>query len=544
MRVALLQCPVWGTREPPLAVVQLAGCLKSKGHDVRSFDLNNHLYHRRNEYFKNLWAWEQSLFWYNREEVRNFFSDIRQQLEVFADQLLNDDPRVVGFSVAASSYAASIEFARIVHARNPAAVIVFGGTVFNDERYIASSFNDAPVSYVIKGEADITLPELVACLESGGDVSRCAGIYLNDAAGVRFTGDRPLVENLDALPYMDFDDLKAEAYDDNEHILMMASRGCVWNCTFCSSRYFWKGYRAMSGERVHQEVVYHRARNRTLGHIDFADLAFNGDMKRVQEFSSLMVQYPPYDPDSKMYWVANAVITPQLTPDVLEVMKAGGCKRLIFGIESGSERVLKLMRKGYRPEVAKKVLKDIYEAGIAVTLNFMFGFPGETEEDFQQTLDFIKSVAGYVGRVYPSRTYCAIEEYSYFYQHPEEFGIKTPFNHHLYWETTDGTNTYPVRLERCRRFEELCQELKVDVDCGVKTSVELDKWFSLGMYYEYKNDCGKMMECYHNYLQLDPHNKVIRGRALELLKQPAIKKQWGNMFDTGSALSLPPDQKR
>src|SRR5690242_5647961 len=103
MNVDLIQCPVWGTREPPLGIVQLAGCLKSKGHKVFSFDLNNYLYRNRKEDFKNLWAWEQSQFWYRKEEVQKFFQDICVTLDECAETVLRHAPAAIGFSVAASS---------------------------------------------------------------------------------------------------------------------------------------------------------------------------------------------------------------------------------------------------------------------------------------------------------------------------------------------------------------------------------------------------------------------------------------------------------
>jgi len=86
---------------------------------------------------------------------------------------------------------------------------------------------------------------------------------------------------------------------------------------------------------------------------------------------------------------------------------------VIIGIESGSERVLRLMNKWYNINDAERIIRHMYEVGICVTANFMFGFSGETEEDFQLTLDFLKRDGKYMG-VYPSRTYCALEEHPFY----------------------------------------------------------------------------------------------------------------------------------
>jgi len=81
LKVVLVQCPVWGTREPPLALVQLSSCLKAKGHEVYSIDINNRLYRNRAKNIKTLWAWEQSLFWYNKNSVAQFFLEYKNIID-------------------------------------------------------------------------------------------------------------------------------------------------------------------------------------------------------------------------------------------------------------------------------------------------------------------------------------------------------------------------------------------------------------------------------------------------------------------------------
>lgn len=519
MKVALVQCPVWGTREPPLALVQLSGCLKAVGHEARSFDLNNQLYRNRKENIRVLWAWEQSMFWYQSDEVEKFFSDIHSVLDAYADLILSFSPSLAGFSVAASSYWSSVFFARVLKKKNPDIRIVFGGQLFScDVNAVERAMRDSIADYVITGEADVTLPELASVLDNGRPLSDCPGVHYRDGDGVRLTGQRPMLKDLNDLPYMDYADLKTTDYDDTVHISLMSSRGCIWRCAFCSSRAFWQGYRFMSGERIHQEICFHRMRMISLGHVDFTDLVFNGNAARVVDFCKLMIKYAPF-PEPRLQWNINAVISPALTPDVLALMREAGCKKIIFGIESGSQRVLGLMKKNYRIEDAKRIIRDASEAGLHVTTNFMFGFPGETENDFIETLDFLPSIGPYVERVYPSRTYCAMEEASYLFDHPAEFNVKTPFSHHLYWETNDKSNTYPVRLKRCQRFEKRCEELGIRVDCGVQTDVEMDEWFNLGHYYEYVENYPLALEYLQRYSKKDPANEVVRQKLKEITKK-------------------------
>jgi len=516
MKVALVQCPVWGTREPPLGLVQLSGCLKAFGIETKSFDLNNYLFRHRSESFDNLWAWEQSQFWYDRDSVEKFFVSVSATIDVFVDGVLGFSPNIIGFTVTASTFASSVLIAGHLKQKNPDCLIVFGGQGFMDSRAVSRAFAEASIDYVVPADGDSVFPELVGIIERKGDVRECLGLYFRNAGSVAYSGDPVSRTSLDSLAYMDFTDLRVQDYEDGRHLLMMASRGCVWHCAFCSSRAFGDKYRFMSGERIHQEIVYHKTTvSSDVRHIDFADLAFNGNMDRVRTFCDLMVRYPPV-PQESMSWLANAIIHPELTLETLSRMAAAGCVRLIFGIESGSPALLKRMRKNYDHAIAVRVIKDARTAGIHTTCNFMFGFPGETESDFEQTLDFLRAIASSVDRVYPSRTYCAMEEFSSFYAHPEEFGIKTPITHHLYWESVDGTNTYPVRLKRCQRFELLCRELGVQVDSGVQTAVHRDEWFNLGHYYEYRREYGRALEYFYKYAAEDPCNAIVARKIQEI----------------------------
>ncbi|MBM3245011.1 MAG: radical SAM protein, partial [Candidatus Omnitrophica bacterium] len=365
------------------------------------------------------------------------------------------------------------------------------------------------VDIVVFGEAEVTLCELVNSIERNEEINRCLGVVFKKDGKKIYSGERPFIKNLDELPFLDLSSFLLNNYDDSEHIALMTSRGCLMHCVFCSSVEFWPGYRTMSGERIFQEIKFHKDKYKALGHVNFLDLVFNGNMKTLNNFCDLMIKQkfnPPID------WVANAIIRPEMTPDILSRMREAGCERLIYGIESGSQRVLDIMKKKYRIPDADNVIKATHEAGIKVTANFMFGFPGEAEEDFQMTLDFIKRNSRYLDRAYPSRTFCAIEEHSYLSGHLEEFGIKSNPPNHLYWESLDGKNTYPERLGRCEEFCNIADSLGVEIGCGVQTSVELDRWFSLGHYYECKKNYVDAINCFLKYYELDDSNEVIIGK--------------------------------
>jgi len=512
MKIALIQCPLWGTYEPPIALAQLASCLKKEGHSVIALDLNIKLYLNRKKEYKNFWAWEQGDVWYKPEFVSEYVAKNTQDINNYVELLLNKDIELAGFSVNTASLCMSYEFAKRLKARNKAIKILFGGTLFLNKRYIKEVLNSGIVDIVIQGEGENSICKLVSALEKKHDTS-LYGIAFKNNGSIIVTEPAPTV-NLDSLPFLDFSNLPLTDYDDAQHISLMASRGCIRRCYFCSDAPCWSGYRTMSGERIFQEIAFHKNMNRDIGHVRFLDLEFNGNTKSLIKFCDLMKDRP-----LDVYWSANMIVRPELTAKVIEKMARSGCEHIIFGIESGSERLLKRMNKPYKMKDADRIIKQMHKAGICVTTNFMFGFPGETEEDFTQTLNFIKRNAPFLDRIYPSRTYFALEEFSYIYDHPDEFGIKPEVSNHLFWESSDGMNTYPIRMDRCRRFCELALELGVEVGAGVQTSVLQDEWFNLANYYEAKEDFPKVVENLLKYYEMDSDNEVVNNKIMDYEKK-------------------------
>jgi len=511
MKIALIQCPVWGTYDPPMALAQLSSCLKKEGHEVYVLDLNIKLYINRKEGYKAIWAWEQCDFWYNPANVSQFFADNLDIINQYISRLIEAKPHIICFSVTTSSRLASLELAKLIKNAEKDIIIVFGGTLFFEKHWIESILNDAAVDIVTSGEGEVTLCELAKLLEEKMPLDLCQGISFKINNKIINNPARPLIKNLDDLPFLDFSALPLSDYDDSGHIPFLTSRGCIQRCVFCSSRAFWSGYRRMSGRRVFEEVAFHKKQNKKLGHVDFLDLMFNGDIKELNLFCELMNNS---ELKGNISWVANVIIRPEMTPELLQKMKQAGCKHLIYGIESGSQRVLDLMKKKFNIGDADTVIRATHEAGIVVTTNFMFGFPGEQESDFIETLNFVKRNARYLDRVYPSRTFCALEEFSYLHGHPEEFGVKPNPPNHLYWESADNRNVYPERLRRCEEFCQLALSLGIEVASGVQTTVELDRWFNLAYYYEHKKDVNNVLDCWLKYYEAEPGNKIVSDKII------------------------------
>jgi hypothetical protein len=196
-------------------------------------------------------------------------------------------------------------------------------------------------------------------------------------------------------------------------------------------------------------------------------------------------------------------------------MKKAGCSWLGYGIESGSQRILDLMGKRFSIDKSIEVLKNTREAGIPFQINLMFGFPTETEEDFQQTLKFLARSRPYVDSILASQSFFTLEKGTYVRSHPGEFGI-TGADHHLYWKSNGGSNNY---AERFRRYEEFCRlavSLGIPETSGV-LRVKPDKWFLLGQYHHFEKDYSAAAECFRKSVELESDNETTRACLKECL---------------------------
>jgi MoaA/NifB/PqqE/SkfB family radical SAM enzyme len=319
--------------------------------------------------------------------------------------------------------------------------------------------------------------------------------------------------DLDYTSFSDFTGFPMALYSNQLHLPFQSSRGCIWKCKFCSSCNVWPGYAQMSGDRMFAEIMCQKRLLPGKYHVEFYDLLANGDISSLSRFTELILDDQKINSGKNFFgWKINAVIRPEMTPDLLSKMRKANCKDIIYGLESGSQKILDLMGKKYDPGVALRVLADSRKAGIHTTANFMFGFPGETEEDFSHTLGILRSAAPSLDRVYASATFTSLEEGSYLTANKHEFGIRETGPdrfHNLYWETEDGANDYLVRLERYTRFRAQAEALGLYAYKGVQGNLEQERLSALGQFYRYKGLHLKAINCLLDALDLNPDNDAL-----------------------------------
>ena len=155
----------------------------------------------------------------------------------------------------------------------------------------------------------------------------------------------------------------------------------------------WPKYRYRSPISVFQEIEYHFKVNKAKA-FEFNDLLCNGNLKQLSEICDLIIES-----GYEFTWVSYAVIRKDMDFELLQKMKKSGCHTLIYGLEHASNKILKKMNKHYTVREAEETIRRTHDAGICCNVNVIVGFPGETEEDFKEIVEFMQRNKNFINEV-------------------------------------------------------------------------------------------------------------------------------------------------
>ncbi|MFB3924512.1 MAG: hopanoid biosynthesis associated radical SAM protein HpnJ [Syntrophales bacterium] len=276
-----------------------------------------------------------------------------------------------------------VHIAQMMKEAKPGLKIAFVGphvTVLPEESLNASR----AIDFVVRREFDYAVAEFAR----GDNPEKIAGISFKKGRRILHNPDRPLIEDLDQLPFV-VDifkrDLDFTRYDIpfllHPYVSFYTSRGCPAMCTFCLWPQTMSGHRwrTRSSDNVAAEVERARELFPQAREIFFDDDTFTWDKSRVFE---LCRKLRPL----KFTWSCNCRVTTDF--ETLRVMKEAGCRLLVVGFESGDPQILKNIRKGTTIEQALAFMKNCKRLGIVVHGDFQIGHPGETRQTIERTIRF------------------------------------------------------------------------------------------------------------------------------------------------------------
>ena len=364
MRILLVEPPLDGDQPAafisnwdiffPIGIGYVAAVLEAAGHDVELVDLQ-------------MRANPRALM---RRRVRHGRYDL------------------VGFSVTLASLDAVRELAQTCRRADFEGHVVVGGpytTILGGEAVLASS---PAFTHAVIGEGEETVVELVAALEGAGDLASVKSIAFRDGPDIIETPRRPLIRDLDSIPYPArhlydmtlYRKLSPGQFLALPHLPILSSRGCPHHCRFCANDAMWRGRVRLRDPGSILEEMQHMVRVYGAREIKFYDDTLLVSRSRITRLCERILEQS-FD----VMWRCVARVD-EVDRELLHLMRRAGCKVISFGIESGSDHILERMNKGITVQQTRDAVRWANEAGMLANGLFMLNYPGETRETTEATI--------------------------------------------------------------------------------------------------------------------------------------------------------------
>ncbi len=284
---------------------------------------------------------------------------------------------------------AAFTMTRMATERGVTVIICGADATDHSARYLAQG-----VQYIIRGEGEATLVELMAALTGKSDksIDSINGLaYLGDDGNVKVTGARATLRDLDALPFPAWDLVDVEKYRVlwKEHhgyysVNMVTTRGCPYSCNWCAKPIWGQRYNVRSPENVVAEIEMLK-RVAAPDHLWFADDIFGLKPGWVQRFADLTEEK-----DVRIPFKSLNRVDLLLQADTVAALKRAGAHTIWVGAESGSQKILDAMDKGTQVEDIYNAVKRLHEHDVRVGFFLQFGYLGETREDIKKTIQMVR----------------------------------------------------------------------------------------------------------------------------------------------------------
>ncbi len=344
---ALLIQPRWGNisrfpSRPPLGLAYVAGALKRAGYDSHIIDMQ--------------------------------VDDTNVE-----DLIASHAPRLLGFSVTTWTSKDVIEKAKHLKSRFPDLILVAGGPHASamPERTLDEGFD-----VVVKGYGEESIVELMKNLSRPDQWTDVAGISYKHGGMIKHNPKRRPPDSLEELPFPSFDLLDVERY---KWCSVSSSRGCSAACLFCADSHLFARRVILRPAQGFVDELEYLYKEKGVQRFYFVDEQFTFDNARASEICREIVRR-----EMKIKWLVNSRVD-RVTPSLLQLMKQAGCISVAFGVESGSDAILRRIRKGARAQTALDAVHKAKAAQIRVKTSWIVGLPGTFEEQME-SIDLMQAM--------------------------------------------------------------------------------------------------------------------------------------------------------
>lgn len=345
-------------------------------------------------------------------EVRLFDDGSGKTQEDLFDLIDNFNPELIGMTIYTLSRPFAYELIEKIKNKIEVPVVVGGAHVSTIKGAI---LQETKADFAIKYEGEYPLIDLVNELKnSRPNFASIKNLIWSDNGRIVENTDRPLLTELDSLPFPQFElyDIKVHPSHGEKIIPLITSRGCPFECNFCSVKlYMGRGFRKRSSQNVFEEIKYQY--NKGYRQFDFNDDCFTLDKKRAEEILGLII-------NSGMkikFQFYNGLRADTVNPDILSKLKQAGCFYISYGCESGNEDILKKIKKGVTLQQVRIAVEWTRKAGIACSVNFIIGHKDETYQTAMDSINFARSLPTNFVNFYNLVPYPGTEAYEWVGQH-------------------------------------------------------------------------------------------------------------------------------
>lgn len=300
--------------------------------------------------------------------------------------------KIVGISCLTPSANITYSIAREIKSIYRDIVIISGN--IHASFFAEEILRNRDIDIIIHGEAEYIFLEIVKSLLENKPLNSIKGISFKENGRIIHNKWISIIENLDTLPTPSWALFPLSKYSlfpytpgRGRCISMLTSRGCPYNCIFCSLPYFGRKYRARDPVKVVEEIKNVKE-NYRIEEIAFVDPVFSLIKNHTVKFCEEILKN---NLNKKIKWICETR-TDLVDKEILKLMKEAGCRRILFGIESATQEILNNIKKEVELKKTIEIIKFCKEIKLEVGGFFMLGLPGETKNSCEETIDFARKL--------------------------------------------------------------------------------------------------------------------------------------------------------
>ena len=324
---------------------------------------------------------------YKTDILNLTYSKWEEVMENAREKIKSEKPDVFGISILSNSRISALKLTKMVKEVSPNTTIIAGGvhtTCLYDQ-----VLNNYPIDYTVIGEGEITFIELLNAIKQKKQISvfkKINGIAFKYNGKILKTPPRERIRNLDSLPFPkhEFFDRIIKKY---KFAQIMSSRGCPFNCAFCPSSVHWGRFMIQrSAKNVLKEMKYLVKKYPYINYIAFTDDEFICNNKRIIDLCKMILK-----DKLKIKWKCLGRVS-SLNDELVSWMKKAGCMEIIFGVESGSQRILDNIGKKVKVSQIINAFKVCKKYNIKTAFLSIVGLPGENSKSAMETAILAKKL--------------------------------------------------------------------------------------------------------------------------------------------------------